>query len=117
LSSYIRTALTDQSFLLRFGTSQVPTDSRQPSKHLPIKDDALTHSGFDIASAFGLFVVMKPVVAPRSIFLDSKLRKDFGGGRFAPLTDATLYGEDLGQAKVSETVAGTIAQIRFGRKE
>jgi len=35
---------------------------------------------------------MKPVVAPRSIFLDSKLRKDFGGGRFAPL-------------------------IRFGRKE
>ena len=57
---------------------------------------------------------MKPVVAPRSIFLDSKLRKDFGGGRFAPLTDATLYGEDLGQAKVSGTVAGTIAKSLSG---
>jgi len=32
---------------------------------------------------------------PRSVFLDSKLRKDFEGGTFAPLTDAILHGEDL----------------------
>ncbi len=47
---------------------------------------------------------------PRSIFLDTKLRADFDAGTFAPLTDATLYGEDLGQSKVSESVAGTVAK-------
>ncbi len=65
---------------------------------------------FDVTSAYGPFVVgVNAIVVPRSIFLDSKLRKDFDGGTFAPLSDATLYGEDLGQASVSESVAGTIA--------
>jgi len=65
----------------------------------------MTHSEFDLASESSPFVVV-----PRSIFLDSKLRKDFDAGTFAPLSDATLYGEDLGQAKVSESVAGTVAK-------
>src|SRR3989454_663943 len=70
---------------------------------------------FDVTVAYGPFVVgVNAVVVPRSIFLDSKLRKDFDAGTFAPLTDATLYGEDLGQAKVSESVAGTIAKPLSG---
>jgi len=54
------------------------------------------------------------VVVPRSIFLDSKLRKDFDGGTFSPLTYAPLYGENLSQSKVSESVAGTIATSLSG---
>ncbi|SRR6266487_848862 len=65
----------------------------------------MTHSEFDLASESSPFVVV-----PRSIFLDSKLPKDLDAGTFAPLSDATLYGEDLGQAKVSESVAGTVAK-------
>ena len=53
---------------------------------------------------------MKAVVVPRSIFLDSKLRKDFDAGVYAPVTYATLYGENLSQTGVSESVAGAIAQ-------
>ncbi len=70
---------------------------------------------FDVTSAYGPFVVgVNTVVVPRSIFLDSKLRKDFDAGTFAPLTAATLYGEDLGQTKVSESVAGTVEASLFG---
>jgi len=69
----------------------------------------LTHFRFDIVSESGPFVVV-----PRSIFLDSKLRKDFDGGTFAPLTYAPLYGENLSQSKVSESVAGTIATSLSG---
>ncbi len=77
---------------------------------------------FDVTSAYGPFVVgVNTIVVPRSIFLDSKLRADFDEGQrtgdlsyFAPLTDATLYGEDLGQASISESVAGTIATSLSG---
>ncbi len=70
---------------------------------------------FDVTSAYGPFVVgTNAIVVPRSIFLDTKLRADFDAGTFAPLTDATLYGEDLGQAKVSESVAGTIGKSLSG---
>ncbi len=70
---------------------------------------------FAVTSAYGPFVVgINAIVVPRSIFLDSKLRADFDAGTFAPLTDATLYGEDLGQSKVSESVAGTIAKALSG---
>ncbi|HYU06002.1 MAG TPA: hypothetical protein VEM77_02335 [Thermoplasmata archaeon] len=70
---------------------------------------------FDLTSAYGPFVVgVNTIVVPRSIFLDSKVRADFDAGTFAPLTDATLYGEDLGQSKVSESVAGTVAKSPSG---
>ncbi len=65
---------------------------------------------FDVTSAYGPFVVgVNTVVVPRSIFLDSKLRKDFDGGTFAPLANAPLYGENLSQTSVSESVSGVVA--------
>jgi len=70
---------------------------------------------FDVTSAYGPFVVgINAVVVPRSIFLDTKLRADFDAGTFAPLTYAPLYGENLSQASVSESVAGTIATSLSG---
>jgi len=69
----------------------------------------------DVTSAYGPFVVgANTVVVPRSIFLDSKLRADFDAGTFAPLTYAPLYGENMSQSKVSESVAGTIATSLSG---
>jgi len=80
------------------------------ASHLLGQDQCFTFS-FDVTSAYKLFVAgVNAVVVPRSIFLDSKLRKDFDAGTFAPFTDATLFGEDLGQSRVSESIAGTIAK-------
>ncbi|HEX9341816.1 MAG TPA: LamG-like jellyroll fold domain-containing protein, partial [Thermoplasmata archaeon] len=65
---------------------------------------------FDVTSAYGPFVVgVNAVVVPRSIFLGSKLRADFDGGTFAPLANAPLYGENLSQTSVSESVSGVVA--------
>ena len=70
---------------------------------------------FDVTSSYGPFVVgINAIVVPRSIFLDSKLRKDFDAGVYAPVTYATLYGENLSQTGVSESVAGAIAQSLSG---
>ncbi len=57
---------------------------------------------------------IKPNVVPPSTFLDSKLRKDFDAGIFAPLTNAPLYGEDLSANNVSEAVAEMIALTLSG---
>ena len=68
---------------------------------------------FDVTSAYGPFVVgVNTIVVPRSIFLDSKLKADLVSGdasRQWPLADAPLYGEDLSQASVSESVMNVIA--------
>src|SRR6266511_2763442 len=59
------------------------------------------------------FVVgVNTIVVPRSIFLDSKLEADLVSGEASrqwPLADAPLYGEDLSQASVSESVMNVIA--------
>jgi hypothetical protein len=54
------------------------------------------------------------VIIPRSLFLDSRLKADFDAGDHEPLANATLYGEDLGYANVSEGVAGVIARPLSG---
>jgi hypothetical protein len=69
----------------------------------------------DLTSSYGPLVYgVNSIVVPRAIFLESKLKKDFDAGSYWPLADATLYGEDLGRADVSEGVAGTIAKSMSG---
>ena len=63
----------------------------------------------------GSLAAPRYVVVPRSIFLESKLKKDFDASAFWPLADATLYGEDLGGTRdPSEGVAGIIAKSLSG---
>lgn len=50
------------------------------------------------------------VLVPRSVFLDSKLKADFGVGTCDPLCDAPLYGQDLSTASISDGVAGVVAK-------
>jgi hypothetical protein len=70
---------------------------------------------FDVTSSFGPFVDgVNSIVVPRSVFLESRLRKEFDAGDYGALTDATLYGEDLGKSDVSEGVAGIIAKSLSG---
>jgi len=70
---------------------------------------------FDVTSPYSPFLFgVNTIVVPRSIFLDSKLKKDFDASYHWPLADATLYGEDLGKADVSEGVAGVIAKKLSG---
>ena len=70
---------------------------------------------FDVTSSYSPLVLgVNAIVVPRSIFLDSKLKKDFDANSHWPLADATLYGEDLGKADVSEGVAGILAKKLSG---
>jgi hypothetical protein len=69
----------------------------------------------DVTSSYGPLVYgVNSIVVPRAIFLESKLKKDFDAASYWPLADATLYGEDLGKADVSEGVAGIIAKSLSG---
>jgi hypothetical protein len=69
----------------------------------------------DLTSSYGpLTSGVNTIIVPRSIFLESKLKKDFDAGAYWPLSDATFYGEDLGRADVSDGIAGIIAKTLSG---
>ncbi|MGI0150279.1 MAG: hypothetical protein ACREDF_12220, partial [Thermoplasmata archaeon] len=69
----------------------------------------------DVTSPSAPFVLgVNAIVVPRSIFVDTKLKKAFDAGSHWPLADATLYGEDLGKVDVSEGVAGIVAKSLSG---